>query len=198
MTENIKNYVKECAICEKTKVTTNTKIPMQISSLGELLFDHTFIDFMGPIPQTERGNKYIFTAICDLTKFLIAVPTPNCNALTAANCILENILCKYNFPSRLISDNATNFTSQIIKELTHLCAIKKKFSTAYHPQANLVERTHRILNAYLGAFTTNNRDQWDEILKYATFAYNNTVHSITGYTPHELAHGFRIQIPTQL
>lgn len=41
-------------------------------------------------------------------------------------------------------------------------------------------------------------DEWHELLKYATFAHNNAVHSPTGYTPHELAHGFKIQIPNHL
>lgn len=196
MMEDIKTFVKKCSTCEKTKYTTNTKVPMQISSLGEVLFDHTYIDFVGPIKTTEAGHKFIFTATCDLTKFLIAVPTVDSTALTAANCILENIICRYNFPSRLISDNAQSFVSLIIKELTRLFSIKKIFSTPYHPQSNIVERTHRSLNAYLRAFTEKNKNTWDELLKFATFVYNNSVHSTTGYTPHELAHGFKIQIQT--
>lgn len=165
MLQMIKEYIKKCSICEKTKTVTNTKVPMQISSLGEVLFDHVFIDYVGPIPQSSGGHKYIFTGICDLTKYLIAVPVMDCTALTAAQCILEHIICRYNFPSRIISDNATSFLSQIIKELTNLFNIKKVFTTAYHPQANLVERDHRTLNAYLRAFTTKNRDDWHELLK---------------------------------
>lgn len=198
MTEDVANHVKKCSTCEKTKVITNTKVPMQISSLGESLFDHTFIDYVGPIPATEMGNKYIFTATCDLTKFLVAVPTTDCSALTAAKCLLEHIICRYNFPSRIISDNATSFTSQVIKELTNLFSIRKIFTTPYHPQSNIVERSHKTLNAYLRAFTNGNREQWDELLKFGTFVYNNTVHTTTGYTPHELAHGFKIQIPNNL
>lgn len=194
MHEDIKEFVDKCPICEKTKVKTNVKVPMQISSLGECLMDHVFIDFVGPILKTNDGNKYIFTILCDLTKFLVAVPTQDCTA----NCILEHILCRYNFPSRLISDNAQDFTSQIIKELTKLFNIKKIFSTRYHPQSNIVERSHRTLNAYLRAFSKENKEGWDHFLKFATFVYNNTVHTTTGYTPHELAHGFRIQIPNQL
>lgn len=198
MTQEIKNYVKNCEICNRTKVTTNTRMPMEISSLGESLFDHTYIDFVGPISQSTGGHKYIFTAICDLTTFLVAVPTTDSTAITAAECLLENILCRYNFPSRLISDNASDFTSKIIRELSNLFMIKKIFTTPYHPQANIVERTHRTLNAYLRAFTTKNRDEWHALLKYATFAYNNTIHTVTGFTPHELAHGFKIQIPNHL
>lgn len=157
---------------------------MQISSLGEILFDHTYIDFVGPISNSTSGHKYIFTAVCDLTKFLVAVPTFDCTALTAAECLLEHVLCRYNFPSRIISDNATSFTSQLIKELTHLFAIKKIFSTPYHPQANIVERAHRTLNAYLRAYTNKNKDTWSELIKYATFAYNNSIHSTTAIECH--------------
>lgn len=198
MTNDIKNFVKKCQTCEKTKVITNTKVPMEISSLGEMLFDHCYIDFVGPIPQSENGNKYIFTAVCDLTKFLVAVPTQDCTALTAAECLLEHIICRYNFPSKLISDNASNFVSKVIKDLTALFLIKKIFTTPYHPQANIVERLHRWLNTYLRAYAEKNKDSWDQLCKFATFAYNNSVHSTTGYTPHELAHGFKIQIPNHL
>lgn len=199
MTNDIKKYVKNCDICEKTKVTTNTKIPMSISSLGEILFDHTYVDFVGPIsPQSSDGHKYIFTATCDLTKFMIAVPTIDCSAITTAECLLENILLRYNFPSRIISDNASNFNSKVIHELLKMLNIKKHFTTPYHPQSNIVERSHRTLNAYLRAFTIKHRDTWHQLLKFATFAYNNSIHSTTSFTPHELAHGFKIQIPNYL
>lgn len=199
MNNDIKDYVSKCILCQKIKVTTNTKVPMQISSLGEILFDHTYMDFVGPIsPPSADGHKYIFTAVCDLTKYMIAVPTKDCSAITTAECLLENILLKYNFPSRLISDNASNFTSKVIQELCKMLQVKKIFTTPYHPQSNIVERGHRTLNAYLKAFSTKNRDEWHLLLKYAMFAYNNSIHTTTGYTPHELAHGFRISIPNHL
>lgn len=70
MVEEMKNYVKKCLVCERTKVIRNTKVPMQISSLSGVLLDHTFIDFVGPILASALGNKYFFKATCDLTKFL--------------------------------------------------------------------------------------------------------------------------------
>lgn len=195
MSEDIKEYIRKCPICEKVKVTKNTRVPMQISSLGEVLFDHTFIDFIGPIQPSTKNNKYIFSCVCDLTKMLVCVATPD---FTAANCLLEHITCRYNFPSRIISDNATSFTSKIIKELTRLFSIKKIFTTAYHAQANCCERSNRSVSAFIRSYTTKNKDNWDDLLKFATFAYNNTVHTTTNYTPHFLAHGFNIQIPNHL
>lgn len=180
------------------KVHKKVKVPMQISSVGELPFDHTYIDFVGPIKTSITGNKYIFTATCDLTKYLIAIPTVDSTALTAAKCILNYILLEINFPSVLISDNASSFTSKIIEKLANLFQIKLSKTTPYHPQANIVERQHRTLNAYLRAYTEEDRNQWDDRVKCATYTYNNTVHSTTGFTPHTLLYGFSIKIPTKL
>lgn len=116
---------------------------------------------------------------CDLTRMLIGIATVDSTALTAANCLLEHVILRYNFPSRLISDNATSFLSQIIKELTKLFAIKKGLTCIYTPHANLVERNHRTLNVYLRAYCLKNRDNWDEMLKYAIFAYNKLL--LTAY-----------------
>lgn len=80
----------------------------------------------------------------------------------------------------------------------NLFNIRKIFATPYHPQSNKVERSHKPIVAFLRAYTEKNRENWDDLLKFATFVYNNTVHATTGFTPHELAHGFKIQIPNSL
>lgn len=44
----------------------------------------------------------------------------------------------------------------------------------------------------------SNSTEWHKIIFFATFVYNNSIHASTGYTPHELAHGHKIQIPTNV
>lgn len=161
MNADIKKYIQECAICEKTKIHRHTKSPMQITSTGDTFFDHVFIDFIGPInPISAEGHQYIFTAICDLTKYVVAIPTYDCTALTTARTLVENIILKFNIPRKLTSDNGSNFTSELFKEVSKILKIKKINTTAYHPQANMVERYHRTLNAYLRAFTQKNPNTW--------------------------------------
>lgn len=199
MNADIKKFIQDCKICEKTKTNRHTRSPMQITSTGEKLFDHVFIDFIGPInPPSTDGHVYIFTAICDLTKYIVAVPTYDCTAITAAKTLVENVVLKFNVPQKLTSDNGTAFTSELFKEMAKLLKIKNIYTNAYHPQANMVERYHRTLNAFMRAFTQKNPDTWHTILNFATFTYNNTVNTTTGFSPNELAFGHMIEIPTNI
>lgn len=199
MTTDIKKYVTECEICEKTKINKHTKCPMQITSTGDKIFDHVYIDFVGPIdPPSSDGHKYIFTATCDLTKYVVAVPTYDITALTTAQVFVENIILRFNIPRELTSDNGSNFTAELFKQTAKLLKIKRINTTAYHPQANMVERYHRTLNSYLRAFTQKNPDTWHSLLPFAIFSYNNTVNSTTGFSPNELTFGHMIELPTKI
>lgn len=199
MVKDIMEFVKKCPECEKAKVKRHTKTPMQITSAGEKTFDHTFIDFQGPInPPSAEGHRYIFTAICDLTKMVIAIPTFDMTAQSAAQALVENVFLQYNIPTKITSDNGASFTSMLFKSITRMFKAKGITTTPYHPQANIVERFHRELNEYLKIFVEKNATIWHELLKYAVFSHNNSVNTSTGFTPHELAFGFSIELPTSL
>lgn len=199
MITDIRKFTQDCKICEKVKINKHTKCPMQITASGDKFFDHVFIDFVGPInPPSADGHQYIFTAICDLTKYVVAVPTYDTTALTAARALVENVLLKFNMATKISSDNGPAFTAEIFKETAKLLKIKVINTTAYHPQANMVERYHRTLNSFMRAFTQKNTNIWHSILHFATFTYNNTVNSTTGFSPNELAFGHTIEVPTNI
>ena len=47
---------------------------------------HTLgVDYVGELPQSLHGNKWIFTAVCPHSNFLRAIPVPDKAATTAAN-----------------------------------------------------------------------------------------------------------------
>lgn len=130
-----------------------------------------------------------------MTKYLVAVSTKDSTAVTAANCLLEHVICKLNFPSVLVSDNATSFTSKVIEELTNSFAIKKVFSTRYNAKENICERQNKSINHFMRRYANSGpkKRNWGEMLKFATFVYNNTVHSTTNFSPHSLTFGFSIR-----
>ena len=96
-------------------------------------------------------------------------------------------MSRHGCPKVLLSDQGTNFTSKLIKEVNKLLNCKKVQTTTYHPQCNgLVERFNRTLVDMLSSLCSKNSKDWDLYLDHVQFAYRTTVHSSTGYTPFEL------------
>lgn len=197
MKTDIKKYVQECAICEKSKIHKHTCTPLQITSVATAPFEKIYIDFVGEInPNSEGGHKYIMSISCDLTKYLIMVPTFDATALTAAKIIVEEVCLIFNFPKMIVSDNGPAFTAEIFKQMAKLLDIRHIKTTPYHPQSNgSIERYHRTLGQYIRAYTQKNQSQWSKYLPFFTFSYNTTVHSTTGFAPHTLVFGYDLQIP---
>ena len=76
--------------------------------------------------------------------------------------------------------------------------IKRLRTTAYRPCCDgMVERFNRTMADMIENYVINQPDTWDNYIKYATFAYNTSVHSSTGYTPF-LLKGFEAKEPNDV
>ena len=88
--EDIRRYVRTCDSCQRRG--RNKKLhelhPIPVHSP----FYQIGIDFVGPLPLTSNGNKYIIVAMDYLTKWPEAQAVPNANAETTANFLYETII----------------------------------------------------------------------------------------------------------
>lgn len=201
MVKDIKKYVSDCSICERAKITRHTRTPMLVTSTADSPFDHVYIDYVGPVnPPSHEGYKgqYIFVATCELTKYSIAAPTFDMTAETTADVYIKHIILQFGTPSTVSHDRGTDFTSALFKKVNKLLNIKQVTTTAYHPQANIVERRNRSTSEYLRCYTHAKPQTWAELLPYCTFAYNITVNETTGYSPFELVYGRVVTLPDTL
>lgn len=199
MTKDIKEFIKNCSTCELSKITVHTKNPMVITTSASEPFQKIYIDIVGPInPVSIHENRYIFTCNCSLTKFAIAVPMPDTTALSTAKALVHHVFMKYGISEEIVSDNGSNFISDLLKQVNKLFQVKQTLLTPYRPQSNQVEKYHKSLGNYLKAFVQKERDQWCEYLDFATFAYNNTHNQATGYAPFELVFGRSSKLPHQI
>ena len=103
---------------------------MEINS--ERPFQRLAIDVVGPLPVTEKGNRFIITMQDDLTKYSYAAPVLNHESLTVANTLL-NFVCQYGIPETILTDHGSDFTSNVIKDLNRLFKIRRILSIPYHP-----------------------------------------------------------------
>lgn len=54
------------------------------------------------------------------------------------------------------------------------------------------------MGQFMRAFVQDEPENWDHYIAFAMHSYNNTPHSTTGYTPHELMFGFKAELPINL
>ena len=76
--------------------------------LGQYLVDEPMervaVDILGPLPLTERGNRYILV-LCDcFTKWTEAYPIPDQESLTIARTIVNEFISRFGTPLQIHSD----------------------------------------------------------------------------------------------
>jgi hypothetical protein len=68
---------------------------MEITTTVESSFERCSLDIEGPLPETEKGNRYILTFQDDLSKYVIAVPIRHQYANTVAKEFVTQGVLKY-------------------------------------------------------------------------------------------------------
>jgi len=197
MKREIEVYVKQCEVCQKNKITQNkTKLPLQITDTPDVVWEKCSMDIVGPLTPTLQDNKYLLTFQDELSKFTIAIPLRQQDAMTIARAFVEEIVLKFGIPQVLLTDQGSNFLSELFSNVCKLLRVKRVKTSAYHPASNgALERSHRVLVEYLRCYILENQTDWDQWISYATFVFNTTPHTSTGFTPHELLFGRKPNIP---
>ena len=147
-----------------------------------------------PISTNWKGDSYdsILVIVDRLTKMVHYEPVKvTIDAPGLAEVILDVVVRHHGLPDSIVSDRGSLFTSKFWSSLCYFLGIKRRLSTAFHPQTNgQTERQNSTMEAYLRAFVNFKQNNWAKLLPMAEFAYNNTQNASIGHTPFELNYGY--------
>jgi hypothetical protein len=190
MNQHTKKFCESCVICQEVKKSTHKSRAKLVTIGFQELFRMIGIDITGPLPTTARGNKYIIVAIDYCSKWCEVLAIKDFTALTTVKFLIDNWICRFGVPEKILTDQGTNFEANLFQQLCQALKIEKLRSNAYHPECNgEVERQNRTLKSMLACYVNNNHNDWDLFLPSVTFAYNTAVHSTTGKSPFEVVFG---------
>src|ERR1700710_88853 len=175
MRETIKQYVKNCDTCQRTKVVRHAPYGLlQPNEAPDRPWKSIAMDFITDLPESG-GYDAILVVIDQLTKMSHFIPCrKDTNAREFASIFLKEIFRLHGLPQDIITDRGSIFTSDLCKEMMEKLGIERRLSTAFHPQTDgQTERTKGILEQYLRAYINYQQDDWAGLIPLAEFAYNN-------------------------
>ena len=117
---DVRSWVRQCTVCARVKnPPKKSRAPLQQYTVGAPL-ERVAMDILGPLPETDRGNRYVLVVGDYFTKWIEAYPLPNQEANTIARVLVEQFICRYGVPKELHSDQGRNFESNLMMEVCKL------------------------------------------------------------------------------
>ncbi|XP_021594341.1 uncharacterized protein LOC110601499 [Manihot esculenta] len=105
-----------------------------ISSLWP--FSQWGIDILELFPKTVGQKRFVIVAIEYFSKWPEVEVVPSITAQKVIDFVWSNIICRFEIPKMLISDNGKQFDCNSFRDFTRNMGIWYKFSSIAHPQTN--------------------------------------------------------------
>ncbi|GFW46484.1 hypothetical protein TNCV_4811711 [Trichonephila clavipes] len=151
------------------------------------------VDFIGPLPSTNKSYQHIFTVVDAFTKFTWLYPVK----IVSAESALEKLKQQqktFGNPIRIISDRGSAFTSKLFNDYCDEENIQHLQIATGVPRGNgQVERIHRTLIPVLTKLSLDDSTKWYKYVDRLQRILNSTISRSTKWTPFELLVGIKMR-----
>ena len=159
---DVARFCKSCDICQrKIQKGRVSKVP-----LGKLpLIDtHLNASQLTLLARSEKRNCYILTIIDYAARYPEAVTLPSIETEQVADALVE-MFSRVGIPDEMFTDCGSQFTAEVIKEVSRLLSLQQFTTTPYNPMCNsLVERFHATMKQMLRRMCAERPKDWDKYL----------------------------------
>jgi hypothetical protein len=107
------------------------------------------LDILGPFPQAVGGYQYLYVTIDKFTKWPKVTPVVKINKQSVVK-IIKSIICRFEVPNRIITDNGSQFTSSTFQGYCDDLGLKICYASVAHLESNgQVERANAEILKHL-------------------------------------------------
>ena len=141
------------------------------------------------LSKTESGKSHCLNIMCAFSRLCHFVSIRNPSGCQSADKLVKYISI-FGCPTKIISDNGSEFNNSLVARLSKVLGVDAKFITAYNSRGNgVVERPWSSLKEIVHCYANKYVHNWDVLLPLFCLAVNSTINRSTGYSPFFLHFG---------
>ena len=193
---DVEEYIQACPVCQGNSAPRHKPYgklePLPPPSRP---WKEISIDLITQLPVSLRGTdefNAILTIVDRYTKMAVFLPIHDTiDAADLAELMHTEVELRFGPPSGITSDRDSRITSKFWAEVSYYSMIKRRMSTAFHPQTDgQTEILNKIVENYLRAYVNLEQMNWAKLLPTAAFAYNNSMNHTLRMSPFKAMYGY--------
>jgi len=194
--DDIRRYCWSCDVCQKNVSKGSVgRAHLGQMPLVETPYSTICVNLVGPLSPPSEGHRFILTAIDLCTRFPDEVPLDDIHTSTVAEALI-GIFSSVGIPRRIHSDRGSQFTSEMMSEVSRLLSIQQSTTSPYHVMGNgVVENVNKTMKNMLKKVAAERPKDWHQYLIPLMFAVRDTPQDSDGFTPFELLYGRSVRTP---
>jgi hypothetical protein len=195
----VAEFILRCRACQsKSKKMDLQQTGTLASVQAGFPFQQIYIDFVGPLAASSKGNKYILTVKDCFTRWIETFLIVAATALETVDILVKEIFCRCGVPEIIHSDRGNQFTSNLFHSVAREYGIQVTTTPAYNPKSNPVERVNQDLGTMLQVLSYDTHQDWEALLPQALFAIRTAVSKSIGLAPYQLLYGRDASQPSDI
>lgn len=154
---------KTCHKCQLTSKTNQIFRPAPLSPITAITmpFGDLIVDCVGPLPRSKSGAVYLFTVMCQATRYPAAYPLRTITVRSVVRA-LSQFISIFGIPKVIQSDKGSNFSSHLLSQVLKQLNVKQNKASAYHAQSQgALEQFHQTLKSLLRSYCTQMERDWE-------------------------------------
>ncbi|CAA9997003.1 unnamed protein product, partial [Nesidiocoris tenuis] len=130
-----------------------------------------------------------------MSRFTFIIPLTRATSEAVINGLQNHIFRHFGFWERIVSDNATYFTSKKFADFLFFNGIKHTLLPPYYPNPNMAERQIQNLKSALRSQCSDDHSKWANNLYLTQISLNSAYNETTKFTPAEIFLGHNLRTP---
>ena len=165
MREEVFQYVRKCSLCQQAKPAQDTRVGYHVAEPSTKPLEKLFVDFVGPLTRTRRGNSAILVVLDSFSKFVTFYPVRRVTSQVVVDCLERNYFPAYGTPKIIVSDNARVFCSKQVKDLCWDLSSADDSVKSATSQSFWTQAYHNLKSAHNKVALRYNRDRKEHNFK---------------------------------